>query len=77
MVFCLFKGDFGKLANWSSTPMQYGSFNLLGPSGEFGTSGPMGVAHGNQKFLQKLIAINRSFDQIHSSATPPPLPLTE
>ena len=49
--------------------MHYGSFDLFGPSGEFGTSGPMGVARGTQKFWQEN---NHSFDQIHSSATPPP-----
>ena len=37
------------LSNWSTTPIHYGSFDLFGPSGEFGTSGPMGFAHGTQK----------------------------
>ena len=54
--------------------MHYGSFDLLGPSGEFGMSGPMGVAHGTQKFWQKLIIeSNHSFDQIYSSVTLPPI----
>ena len=53
--------------------MHYGSFDLFGLSGEFGMSGPMGVAHGTQKFWQKLIESNHSFDQIHSSATLPPI----
>ena len=55
------------LSNWSTTPIHYGSFDLFGPSGEFGTSGPMGFAHGTQKCWQKLIKGNHSFDQIHSS----------
>ena len=51
--------------------MHYGLFDLFGPSGEFGTSGPMEVAHGIQKFWQKLIESNHNFDQIHSSVTSP------
>ena len=67
MGFCLFKGDFGKIGQ----PHPY----TTAPSGEFETSGPMGVAHGTQKFWQKLIESNHSFDQIHPSATSPsPVP---
>ena len=46
-----------------------GKFDLFGPSGGFGTSGPMGVAHGTQKCWQKLIKSKHSFDQIHFCAT--------
>ena len=77
MGFCLFKGHFGKIGKTGQPhplPIHYGSFDLFGPSGEFGTSGPMGVTHGTQKSWQKLIESNHSFDQIHSSATPPPPP---
>ena len=38
-------------------------------SSEFGTSGPMGVAHGTQKCRQKLIESKHNFDQIHSNVT--------
>ena len=49
MRFCLFKGDFEKIGKIGQlTPIHYVSFDLFGPSGEFGTSGPMGVAHGTQ-----------------------------
>ena len=40
-------------------------------SSEFGTSGPMGVAHGTQKCRQKLIESKHNFDQIHSNVTLP------
>ena len=38
-----------KLVNHTHA-LRAGSFDLFGPSGEFGTTGPMGVAHGTQKF---------------------------
>ena len=49
--------------------MHYGLFDLFGPSGQFGTSGLMGVAHGTQKCWQKLINSKHSFDQIRLSST--------
>ena len=42
LMVLLMGSKFAKLVN-------HGSFDLFGPSGEFGTSGPMGVAHGTQK----------------------------
>ena len=44
MAFCLFKSDFVKnWQNWLTKLIHYGSCDLFGPSGEFGTSGPMGT----------------------------------